>query len=163
MNALRTPTLSTCARAELHALLCVALEAIPCPAFAVRRTGECVAANASGREWLAEAPGRAVRLAAAARGGPSDDLVVSHPHSNVGPYLVLRVELARESSERVSGEWGFTRRERAVHARLLEGETNRVIAAQLGIAERTVETHLTRMFKKAGVESRAELVARTRR
>lgn len=56
--------------------------------------------------------------------------------------------------------WGFTPRERDILALLVEGRSNRAIAAVLAIAERTVETHLTSMFAKASVESRAELVAR---
>ncbi len=43
---------------------------------------------------------------------------------------------------------------------LVLGWSNARIALELGIAERTVEAHLTSMFAKAGVASRAELVAR---
>jgi DNA-binding NarL/FixJ family response regulator len=60
----------------------------------------------------------------------------------------------------VAARWGLSPRETQILALLGEGLTNRAIAAQLGIEVRTVETHLTSMFGKAQVESRAELVVR---
>ena len=43
-----------------------------------------------------------------------------------------------------------------------EGRTNREVAAALLLGQRTVETHLTHVYAKLGVRSRAEL-ARTYR
>lgn len=40
------------------------------------------------------------------------------------------------------------------------GRRNAEVAAELGIAVKTVETHLTRIYRKLGVRSRTELAAR---
>jgi len=46
-----------------------------------------------------------------------------------------------------------------VLALLAEGAANKQIAVELGIAERTVEAHVTSIFNKLGASSRAEAVA----
>jgi DNA-binding CsgD family transcriptional regulator/tetratricopeptide (TPR) repeat protein len=51
-------------------------------------------------------------------------------------------------------------REREIVKLLTEGKSNKTIAAALVISERTVESHITSIFKKIGVSSRAELIAR---
>ena len=50
-------------------------------------------------------------------------------------------------------------REGQVLALLIEGATNKEIALQLGISERTVKAHVTGIFNKLGAGSRAEAVA----
>jgi len=59
-------------------------------------------------------------------------------------------------------EGGLTAAERRVAALVAEGRTNREVAAALFLGERTVETHLSHVYSKLGVRSRAEL-ARTYR
>jgi DNA-binding NarL/FixJ family response regulator len=44
-----------------------------------------------------------------------------------------------------------------------KGRTNREVAAALFVTERTVEGHLTRIYDKLGVRSRAELAYRLAR
>jgi DNA-binding NarL/FixJ family response regulator len=41
---------------------------------------------------------------------------------------------------------------------VLEGASNARIGAELGIADRTVETHVTAILERAQVDSRAELI-----
>ena len=52
----------------------------------------------------------------------------------------------------------FTARERAVFDRVVEGMLNKQIAADLGIAEKTVKVHRGRMMRKAGIVSVSDLV-----
>jgi DNA-binding NarL/FixJ family response regulator len=52
----------------------------------------------------------------------------------------------------------FTKKEREIVLLIADGYKNREIAAQLNISEQTVKTHLSRIFMKAGVNSRAKLV-----
>jgi DNA-binding CsgD family transcriptional regulator len=53
---------------------------------------------------------------------------------------------------------GLTRREKEISALLARGlTTNRQIASELVISERTIETHVRNTLKKLGLESRAQL------
>ena len=52
----------------------------------------------------------------------------------------------------------LTDREREVFERVADGEMNKVIAADLGISERTVEVHRGHVMKKLGVKTLAQLV-----
>ena len=53
----------------------------------------------------------------------------------------------------------LTRREREIVALVVQGMSNRRVAAELFVSERTVETHLRNVFKMLGLESRAQLTA----
>ena len=53
----------------------------------------------------------------------------------------------------------LTRREREVAEFAARGYASRLIASELGIGERTVETHLAVVYRKLGVKSRTELAA----
>jgi DNA-binding CsgD family transcriptional regulator len=67
---------------------------------------------------------------------------------------------ARAELGRIGGrtrEQGLTAAERRVAALVAEGRTNREVAAALFLGERTVETHLSHVYTKLGVRSRAEL------
>lgn len=52
----------------------------------------------------------------------------------------------------------LTVRERAGFDRIIEGKLNKVIAAELGMAERTVKAHRAHIMSKMGARSLAELV-----
>jgi DNA-binding NarL/FixJ family response regulator len=52
---------------------------------------------------------------------------------------------------------GPTGRELEVIARVVAGSTNAEVAAELGLSEKTVETHLHRLFDRYGLVSRTEL------
>jgi FixJ family two-component response regulator len=52
----------------------------------------------------------------------------------------------------------LTPREREVMAHVVAGDLNKQIAAELGIAEKTVKVHRARVMKKMGVASLAALV-----
>jgi len=57
---------------------------------------------------------------------------------------------------------GLTPREREVMARVIAGHLNKQIAAELGIAEKTVKVHRARVMKKMEVGSVADLVWQVR-
>ena len=52
----------------------------------------------------------------------------------------------------------LSERQTAVLLRAIQGQANKVIAAELGIAEGTVKTHLSAAFKILGVHNRTEAV-----
>jgi DNA-binding CsgD family transcriptional regulator len=69
-------------------------------------------------------------------------------------------ERARAELGRIGGrtrEPGLTAAERRVAALVAEGRTNREVASALFLGERTIETHLSHVYAKLGVRSRAEL------
>jgi DNA-binding SARP family transcriptional activator/DNA-binding CsgD family transcriptional regulator len=53
----------------------------------------------------------------------------------------------------------LTRREREVAGLVARGLTNRRIARLLGVSCRTIDTHLSNVFRKLGIESRTQLAA----
>jgi DNA-binding NarL/FixJ family response regulator len=59
-----------------------------------------------------------------------------------------------------TGAARLTRREHDVVRLVAEGRSNDEIGGALGIGSKTVETHLSRIFERFGVSSRAELAAR---
>jgi DNA-binding NarL/FixJ family response regulator len=78
-------------------------------------------------------------------------LLDSAPHQ----YLLLLVETVLRLDER-----HLSRRELEVATLVLNGLSNREIAAKLVVAHHTVEGHLKRIFAKLQVRTRAGLVAR---
>lgn len=58
---------------------------------------------------------------------------------------------------------GLTTRERALLGLLCDGGSNAQIAWQLGIAEKTVRNHLSSLYRKLGVRSRAEAIVQAHR
>jgi len=82
--------------------------------------------------------------------------------------LVLRragVRVGR-GGPRASGTHGLAAlspREREVTELVADGLTNRQIGARLFLSEKTIETHLTRVFQKLGLRSRAQVAAQVAR
>jgi len=77
----------------------------------------------------------------------------------------LWAEKARAELGRIGGrtrEDGLTPAEHRVAALVAEGRTNREVAATLFLSERTVASHLTRIYAKLDVRSRTELARRLR-
>jgi DNA-binding CsgD family transcriptional regulator len=69
-------------------------------------------------------------------------------------------EQARQELGRIGGRArsdGLTPAERRVADLVAKGRTNAEVAAALFLAERTVASHLTRVYAKLGVRSRTEL------
>jgi DNA-binding CsgD family transcriptional regulator len=70
-----------------------------------------------------------------------------------------RAELARVGGRRAASG-GLTPGERRIAELVSEGKTNKEVAAALVVAERTVESALTQVYRKLGVRSRTELARR---
>ena len=90
----------------------------------------------------------------------SDDELL---HS-VNAALALDREQGRSAIEKSGIRAQFeqlTRREREVMVCVVEGLTNKSIAARLGISEKTVEIHRARVMRKTGSDSLSELVRRS--
>jgi DNA-binding CsgD family transcriptional regulator len=152
------------------ALECV-LEQAGAPVLLVDSHGRVRHSNSAGKAWLAS-KGRAglAELVMAAKGDTSaptaafDVRRLSVPgwpaHALVtvsGPSVVPS---AQGRDEAAAAKWALTPRQREVFRLLSQGRTNKNIAATLGIAEVTVEVHVSAILRRAGAGSRAELIAR---
>jgi two-component system, NarL family, nitrate/nitrite response regulator NarL len=71
----------------------------------------------------------------------------------------LRERAAAVARRRPSPAERLTAREREIVAAVAAGESNRQVAARLGLAEDTVKHHITNIFDKLGVSNRAEMAA----
>jgi DNA-binding NarL/FixJ family response regulator len=72
--------------------------------------------------------------------------------SPLDPKAARAVLSARASRERAE----LSEREREVLRCVAEGMPNKLIARELGISEKTVKTHLTRVFQQIGVTDRTQ-------
>jgi DNA-binding NarL/FixJ family response regulator len=72
------------------------------------------------------------------------------------PALARVAELAGKPASRATG---LTTREVQVLRLVAAGKTNRAIAAELAISQKTVARHLSNMFTKLGIASRAAATA----
>ncbi len=61
--------------------------------------------------------------------------------------------------DRQFDEWQLTRAEREVALLILKGEGHKQAAAKLGRSERTIRQHAVEVYRKAGLQGRAELAA----
>jgi DNA-binding NarL/FixJ family response regulator len=68
--------------------------------------------------------------------------------------------LSKRDTNLASEDPHLTFRERQVMDLILKARSNREIAGQLGIEERTVKAHVGRLMRKAGVDNRIELSMR---
>ncbi|HYH88102.1 MAG TPA: AAA family ATPase [Solirubrobacteraceae bacterium] len=71
-----------------------------------------------------------------------------------------RSEIARLGGRRSRDRDELTETERRIAELAAEGRSNREIAGELFVSERTVESNLTRAYRKLGVRSRTELARR---
>ncbi len=157
------------------AALVVALEQVPGPAWVVGARGRIAHANAAGRARLdadrdglraalsactadaeRESPTHCARRFKAARvrdaSGTIAHVVVVEASEHVGAGVSS--DTVEDSVKRL----GLTPAQTRVFHHVARGASNATIAAELGVAERTVEAHVTAILVKAQVPSRAALI-----
>ena len=76
----------------------------------------------------------------------------------VSPGFKQRLIDARRPDATEAAPCQLTKRERSVLQRIGEGESNKEIAAKLGVSQRTVDTHRARLMRKLGIHKTAGLV-----
>lgn len=151
----------------VNAALEAVLEQIAGPALIVSAGGRIHEVNVAGRALLEtkRAELSASILAALAGEAPTlpVELVRLDTHGVNDHWLaVVRTRSADSRAAlaiaRASARLKLTRRQREVLGRVVLGESNAAIAAALKITERAVEQHVTALFDRAAVDSRAALV-----
>lgn len=75
------------------------------------------------------------------------------------PSAVVDKVVAHLGAPRLIATGSLSEREQEVLALLAEGASNKEVSLRLQITERTVKAHVTSIFNKLGVNSRAEAVA----
>jgi len=97
-------------------------------------------------------------------------LYSSIPYALYGVFLIvyfLRYPISAPlGSDEISAEfiskYGITEREREIIIKVMKGKSNEDIARELFISLATVKTHLYNIYKKVGIGSRYDLLARVR-
>lgn len=149
-----------------HAAMVAALEHIPAAAFLLDGHARVVHANAVGRHRL-ETQKRATQGALAKalerkQGQPPEMVSTKLSGPGLPPlHLVVagaRGDRVRFAIERASSRWQLTERETQVLAELAAGRSNRDAADQLDASVRTIELHVSSIFRKADADTRSELI-----
>ncbi|KFE62289.1 LuxR family transcriptional regulator [Hyalangium minutum] len=151
----------------LGSALEAALEALGQPAYVLSSKGRVVYANSAGRalaERASPSLAEIIRRHGQGEPPPPGTSVTALQVRGLSPhYLVVDRSTEAQASARVhvlASRWGLTVREAEVLEHIIQGTSNKAIAARLGCAERTVEVHVTHVLSKAQVESRSALIAK---
>jgi DNA-binding CsgD family transcriptional regulator len=143
----------------------VALDWLGTPSFLLDRLGRVLRANAQGRFELSRdahlvdrllcaitAPARNVEFTVTAVKAPGlpDHYLVRQRAGHASPQA---------HASAAAEYWSLTPRQGDVLQHVAVGATNKAAAAALGIAEKTVEVHLSAIFARVGVTNRSELIA----
>ena len=75
---------------------------------------------------------------------------------------VSNVFSGKERKQNVN-KMSLTRRQKEVITLLAEGKTNRLIGEQLGLSERTIKVHITKIYKMLDVSNRTEALNKLRK
>jgi DNA-binding CsgD family transcriptional regulator len=111
-----------------------------------------------------------LRTTAVTLSNQDDFLFSSIPYALYGVFLIayfllhpVPIPLAMETlPEAFLTKYGITDREREIILKVAQGKSNADIASELFISLGTVKTHLHNIYKKIGVDSRFDLLARVR-
>ena len=107
-----------------------------------------------------QATGRAVSLVTSGNGEPFYIHLREMVVDGVGRTLVACIRELAPERDAVKRCYGLSDREAQVVDLVLRGYGNRDIATALDIAPTTAKKHLSRIFNKVGVDSRAQLISR---
>jgi DNA-binding NarL/FixJ family response regulator len=92
--------------------------------------------------------------------GAGLELTAAHAtYAELGAVPDLARRTAAEARHAAQRSHGLTKRERQVLRLLAAGKTNKAIAAELCVSRRTVDRHVSNLFDKLGVSSRAAATA----
>jgi DNA-binding CsgD family transcriptional regulator len=151
----------------LSAALEAVLDHIAAPALVVGANGRLFEVNEAGRTLLATRRAdlsKAITAALANEEAPIPiDLTPLDSRGAKSHWLAVlrtRTEDSRvaDALARAASRLGLTRRQREVLEHVITGESNATIADALRVSERAIEQHLTAIFDRAAVDSRAALV-----
>ena len=152
------------------AIIEVALERLGAPAFVIGSGGFVHFANTAGRELLARGDEALVASLGDASEGrvPAVAMEVIPILEGDAPAQTWLAILSVSSADAridaavatCTARWGLTPKQSEVLSHIMRGLTNAAIASLMSCVERTVELHITALFDRAGVDSRAALVAR---
>ncbi|MFD8980542.1 AAA family ATPase [Streptomyces sp. NPDC059564] len=95
---------------------------------------------------------------AAAEPSPSPSASVP-PRVPASPPPSVQPPVARTAARPAVGAGPLTRAELRVAALAADGRANRAIAEELAVTPRTVELHLTKVYRKLGIQGRPQLAA----
>jgi DNA-binding CsgD family transcriptional regulator/PAS domain-containing protein len=146
-----------------------ALDHVGVAAFVIGARGRIHEANVAGRALLEHQRADVVQaLTEAAAGRPNKLGIEAVPLADRGvPGYSLALVRHDDVETRVTTcvrtcveYWGLTPRQAEVLALATRGLANATIAAMLHVGERSIELHMTAIFDRAGVDSRAALVSR---
>jgi DNA-binding CsgD family transcriptional regulator len=137
------------------------MEVLAGPAFVVGKGPRVVYANAAGRALIARDYRNTCKQISTAIKGEASDLQTLRISDGSSEWLVFSPLRDTDAiAARAKRKWRLTHRQGEIAARVLRGFTNKQVAADLYIAENTVEYHLTRIFHSSGTTTRSEFSAR---
>jgi len=149
---------------SLRVALDAALEAIGAPAFIITEGGSVAHVNSAGRRLLAiKHASTKAELREAGQYGKSAQFTLTRIAQAGAATQYLAVSTSSPNTElrvrAAARRWELSARQAEVLAWLVQGSSNARIGAELGISDRTVESHVASILDKAQVGSRAALVS----
>ena len=150
----------------LSAALDAVLDHIAAPALVVGADGRLIEVNEAGRTLLATRRASAKAITATLANEQASIPIDLTPLDDRGAknhwLAVLRTSTedsrVGDALARAASRLGLTRRQREVLEHVITGKSNATIADALRVSERAIEQHLTAIFDRAAVYSRAALV-----
>lgn len=128
---------------------------VQCPTLVLHAGDDGVAPLSEGRYLAQHIPGAVFHVL------ESDNhiLQADEPAWEVAQRAILEFTGASTRAD----DYGLTPRERSILAEICSAKSNKEIARNLDVSEKTVRNHATRIFAKMGVSSRQEAILKTQK